>query len=221
MRTYICAITSLIDTSVVLVREQEKTLSEQRQLNRLVIFTKHPPQSPSAQLAEKLHSLRHESPCLAGRPQTCTSYVPVTLLDESLATFLELCRTGEPTALDRDCAESLTTLSDFFEDETFRMDQFRHILSVSRIVRLERSFIDGTDFKTNGSAFFNIGDTGKRALGVSVQGKLEVGCSGAEPYMESGRYYFEQMRYLNNAGVLKNSYFPSLLLLHFGQCFPQ
>lgn len=182
------------------------------------IFKEFPPRAPSSLLGGELLALAKDVPGLSGRPHNSVSHVPVTLLDESIATFSELCRTGEPTQRDCDCANVLTTLSDFFGDEVARVDRFRSILKEGKIVKLERASIDGSEYKTDGSIFFDIGDTNGRALGVSVEGKLEVGCAGAEPYMQSGQYYFEQMRYLDKMGFCKNSYFPCLLLLHFGQC---
>ena len=117
------------------------------------------------------------------RPPEAGAATPVTLLHPIFGKFLDDCKTHCPNESDNQLVLELSIkMSKYYATEEKRMSEFRAIMERYGIV-LGASTIEGTNYRTDGHLRI-----GERVI-LLVEGKNEIGSTGAEPIFQGLAYY--------------------------------
>ncbi|KAG1730671.1 uncharacterized protein EDB91DRAFT_1059330 [Suillus paluster] len=155
---------------------------------------------------------------LCSRPRKAEDPVPVTLLHPIFAEFVDDCRDLKPTHHDyRFVRELSEKMCIFPPDENARMDVFRTQLAYFYPhVTLYAAAVGAKSYRTDCHLII-----GGKFVAVIVEGKKEIGGSGAEPFVEAMWYQRQFMKILNNTEfdiAERRSVFPCFHIIVFGTC---
>jgi len=119
------------------------------------------------------------------------------------------CESFKPTPEDKAFLnEFVVAMSSFYDSETQRQWKILELFRDAEIV-LQPQKIIGTDYTTDGSAFF-----ASHFLYILAELKNEIGSTKSEPYLQAVLYYLEATR--SHVSKYLTSGLPCIILLIYG-----
>jgi hypothetical protein len=169
-------------------------------------FGQEPPSDATVKRCAKLQT-SDEPFQHSGRPPSAAP-IPISLLHQTFGHFYDDCKSYVPTETDYRLATAMANaMSEFYVKEDERALKFRKILLRYYKLDLKAAKLEGTPFQTDGHA------TSGTSLYVLAEVKNEIGAGGAEPFNQTGRYYWEALRPIYR---LPFSGYPCLYVCSFG-----
>ncbi|KAG5634893.1 hypothetical protein H0H81_000410, partial [Sphagnurus paluster] len=148
------------------------------------------------------------------RPPHADATIPVTLYHPIFRQFIDDCKTHEPIDEDNKLVREITlAMSKFFPNKKARTAELLEILKDNGIPATTATiYSKGHSFPTDGAV------ESKNSLIMIIEGELEIGSTGAEPYAQAILYYAHSAGKKSEEHV--NFNFPCLIITVFGQTLP-
>lgn len=185
-------ISSRIDCTLTssLVQSSELSITSPMLALRMDYTQRRPMMAPSAlgqPATFAAQQTRHDEPAFYfDRPPTAAGVIPVSLFHPIFAQFMDDCKDHVPVEEDTKLALEITSaMARIYPSEPLRMGEFRAVTDNN--LHMQVNSIEGTPFITNGDMRTNC------FWYCLIEGKNEIGSTGAEPVFQAGGYDNELM----------------------------
>jgi hypothetical protein len=192
-------------------RKRSPSNSQDINVKRVKVLESIPSITPSS---VKLKDITHHGgiDVTYNRPKASCTTIPIALLHQVFANFLEDYRRHEPTERDNKWLTELRhAMLQEYAEETLRCSEFRQIFEKHTGIKIPDASIPGSSYRTDGHY-----DIAGHYL-LITEGKNEwVGIS-ADPQLQAFLYYIQSAK-SNVDKVSKGDSLPCLIIYYVGKC---
>ncbi|KAG1895096.1 uncharacterized protein F5891DRAFT_984546 [Suillus fuscotomentosus] len=184
-------------------------------VDRRIAYLKKGVGSPSAGVKPSAFSMKQDQQeYLCNRPHRAADPVPITLLEPIFAEFVDDCQNRQPTVRDNNVVLQLSEkMAAFYPTELARMNTFRQVLRDYGII-LNASMVGLTGCTMDRHLL----STNRQFVLMIIEGKNEIGCGAAKPFMEAMLYYRKFMEDSKVEIARLRSFIPCIHIIVFGAC---